>query len=206
MISIVNYGCGNIGSIPNMLKRCGVDSVIVDKPEQIQKSEKIILPGVGSFGHAMHRLRDGGYVDVLNEKVLQGKTPVLGICLGMQLLGHSSEEGDSVKGLSWLDGRLKKFVAADKTIKIPHMGWNHINIKAPSHPLLRNLDEARFYHVHSYHYYDLPESNILASSHHGYDFPSIVAQNHIMGVQFHPEKSHRYGVQLLKNFADYKPC
>jgi len=205
-ISILDYGSGNIGSIPNMLKRCGVKSVIVSSADGLKKAKKIILPGVGSFGHAMHCLREGGYINILNQKVVDEKIPVLGICLGMQILGQSSEESPSTEGLCWIDGSLKKFIAADKTIKIPHMGWNHIENKDSTHPLLKDLDKARFYHVHSYHYFDLPIRNILACSHHGYDFPSIIAQDNIMGVQFHPEKSHRYGLQLLKNFANYMPC
>ena len=202
-IAIVNYGCGNIGSIPNMLKRCGAQSVIVNTPSELENAEKIILPGVGSFGHAMKCLRDGGFIDVLNHKVLNDGTPILGICLGMQLLGKSSEENPNVEGLSWIEGHLKKFVAADKSIKIPHMGWNHIDAINPAHPLLKNLEDARFYHVHSYHYGDLSQRHILATAHHGYDFPTIIFHDNIMGVQFHPEKSHRYGLQLLKNFVEY---
>jgi glutamine amidotransferase len=202
-IAILNYGCGNIGAIPNMLRRFDCDSNIVSSPAELKNAEKIILPGVGAFGHAMNCLRDGEFIDCLNEKVLHEKRPVLGICLGMQLLGNSSEENPDTKGLGWINGEIKKFIPKDKTIKVPHMGWNNIDVKREEHPLLKDLFKSRFYHVHSYHYGDLPEKNILATAHHGYEFPTIIAQDNIMGAQFHPEKSHRYGLQLLKNFAKY---
>lgn len=205
-ITIVNYGCGNIGSIPNMLRRCGAQSVIVNTPDELINANKIILPGVGAFGYAMDCLTQGGFIDILNRKVVTEKTPILGICLGMQLLGKSSEESTNVAGLSWINGHLRKFVATDNSIKIPHMGWNHIDIQRPNHPLLKYLNDARFYYVHSYHYGDLAKDDIIATAHHGYDFPTIIAHQNIMGVQFHPEKSHRYGLQLLKNFTEYAPC
>ena len=187
-----------------MLKRCGASARVVENPDQLQESEKIILPGVGAFGYAMQCLRERGFLGILNEKALNEKVPVLGICLGMQLFAVGSDESLNSEGLGWVDARLEKFKPTDKAIKIPHMGWNEVDIKDITHPLMQNLDQSRFYHVHSYHYVGLSKANVIATAHHGYDFPTVVqAQGNVMGVQFHPEKSHRYGLQLLKNFAEY---
>ncbi len=202
MIVIINYSVGNIGSIINMFKRIGVKAKLSSDIEDIKSAEKLFLPGVGSFGHGMDCLKKSGLIDVIEDKVFNDKTPVMGVCLGMQMLLEHSEEGDC-DGLGWIKGKVQYFqlAAEQKDIKIPHMGWNVIEPQQSS-PLLNNFeDEARFYFAHSYHAVCESTQNILATTHHGYDFASVVSNGNIYGAQFHPEKSHKFGMQLLKNFA-----
>ena len=200
MITIINYGMGNLGSIQNMFKRIGVPSKISSDINEISKAEKILLPGVGAFGAAMSLLKDKNMIDVLNYKVLDKKIPLLGICLGMQLITNSSEEGN-VKGLGWVNAETKKFHFQDNSLKIPHMGWNFINIKENS-TLVQNLDNAsKFYFVHSYYVECANPENVVATTFHGNNFHSIIQNENIFGAQFHPEKSHKFGMQLLTNFS-----
>jgi len=204
MIAIINYGLGNLGSIQNMLKKIGYSDVIVsNKKDEINKADKLILPGVGHFDNGMSKVNESGLLDVLNENVLNKKKPVLGICLGMQLLTNGSEEG-KLKGLGWINAETVKFSFEDenKNLKIPHMGWNYIkNIR--QHTLTKGLDESfRFYFVHSYYVSCKKESDSLIKCHYGIDFTCTVQKDNIMGVQFHPEKSHKFGMQLLKNFVE----
>jgi len=185
-----------------MLKRIGVKSTIASTEEQILNAEKLILPGVGHFDHGMNNLKDTGLVDTLHQKVLVDKVPVLGICLGAQMLGNKSEEGDE-KGLGWIDMDIVKFDKSrlPENYKVPHMSWNEIQIKKTS-KLLEGLDnESRFYFVHSYHMNPKNNDDILTTSHYGYEFVSAVEKDNIYGVQFHPEKSHKYGMKILENFA-----
>lgn len=202
MITIIDYGAGNIKSIRNILKKIGVQSIITNKPEDIKNARKLILPGVGHFDYGMQNLRNSGLVDILTEVVIKNKTPLLGICLGAQLLGKNSEEGIE-KGLGWIDMEVVKF-DVDKLssqLKIPHMGWNEIEIKQSSE-LLNNLDNSsRFYFVHTFHMKPNDSEDILSFSNYGYNFVSAVKRNNIYGVQFHPEKSHRFGMELLTNFS-----
>ena len=202
MITIVNYKMGNLGSIANMLKRLGVMCTITSDPAEIEAAKKIILPGVGHFDKAMHNLRELELVDLLRKKVLKDSVPVLGICLGMQLLCGSSEEG-SLDGLDFIDASVKRFsFSQDKGLKIPHMGWNSVKAEKSS-PLLAGIgQDARFYFVHSYHAVCNDPKDVLTSTFHGYRFTSSFERNNIIGVQFHPEKSHRFGMQLLKNFIE----
>ena len=202
MITIIDYGAGNIKSIRNMLKKIGVESIISNNPEEIAVANKLILPGVGHFDFGMQNLRKSGLIDVLNRSVLEKKTPLLGICLGAQLLGNSSEEGVE-KGLGWIDMENIKFDTQkmESQLKVPHMGWNQVTIEQES-TLFNNLEqEARFYFVHSYHMKPNNSSSPLASTNYGYSFTSAVEYDNIYGVQFHPEKSHKFGMQLLKNFS-----
>ncbi len=201
-ITIINYGCGNIGAIPNMLKKCGTQARIITTPDQLVDAQKIILPGVGAFGRAMQNLNDRGFIYALNHKILQDKIPILGICLGMQLLANDSEESPEATGFGWIPGHVRRFSFTDPSLKIPHMGWNPVRKTNPDSRLLSELDEARFYHVHSFHYVLDNPTHAAGTTYYGYDFPSIVQHDNIYGVQFHPEKSHRYGLQLLKNFAE----
>lgn len=205
MIVIVDFQMGNAGSIRNMLKKCGVASLISSNPADIEGADKLILPGVGAFDTAIRNLHEGGLFDVLNRKVLLESTPILGICLGMQIMTRQSEEG-VLQGLGWIDAETVRFRGLPQGMKVPHMGWNRISKIAP-HAILDGLgDNPRFYFVHSYYVRCFSPSNRLASTVHGIEFTSAIIQGHTIGVQFHPEKSHRFGIRLLRNFADMLPC
>ena len=198
MIQIINYGLGNLGSVQNMLKRINVQSVIVKSPRDLM-AEKIILPGVGSFDTGMNNLLNDGWIEVLNEKVLKEKVPALGICLGMQLMTNRSEEGH-LGGLGWIDGEVLKFPA--NKLKIPHMGWNIVRAVNGDASILRSeIDELRFYFVHSFYVKVYNPSDELGVTYYGDSFTSAFRRQNIYGVQFHPEKSHKFGMMLLKNFA-----
>mgnify|MGYP003577853970 CR=1 FL=1 len=200
MITIIDYGMGNLGSIQNMLKRIKVESEITGDTERIGRAKKILLPGVGAFDAAMERIESAGLLPVLNQKAKEEKVPVLGICLGMQLLTHSSEEGKR-PGLGWVEAKTVRFQFSDNRMKVPHMGWNLVQTKNPS-PLTEDLpEEPRFYFVHSYHVQCTNPADVLTTTHYGYDFHSIIQHENIYGAQFHPEKSHKYGMKLLANFA-----
>ncbi|MBB1193875.1 imidazole glycerol phosphate synthase subunit HisH [Flavobacterium sp. SOK18b] len=202
MISIVNYGMGNLGSIQNMLKKLNIQSQIISSPEECQDVQKLILPGVGHFEEGMRVLTENGWLPILNQKVIVEQIPVLGICLGMQLMAKSSEEG-SCNGLNWIDANVKRFKFEEQSMKVPHMGWNEVLPKCSS-PLFEDFDkleDIRFYHVHSY-YVELnnPEFEI-AKTVYGIPFTSGFQKNNVYGVQFHPEKSHKFGLKMLSNFA-----
>tara|TARA_R110002074_G_C12542110_1_gene665789 strand:+ start:2932 stop:3555 length:624 start_codon:yes stop_codon:yes gene_type:complete len=203
MIGIVDYGSGNIYAIATIFKNLNIKHKIISSPEGLDEAEKLILPGVGAFDETMQQLIDSGLQEKLNYLVLEKKIPVFGICVGMQILGNGSDEGE-IAGLGWIPGMVKKF---DKKIisnkpYLPHMGWN--TIKNPKkHPIFNNIDEDfGFYFVHSYYFECENEENILSKCNYGIEFTSSIYDNHIFGMQFHPEKSHRNGVQLLKNFAE----
>jgi len=203
MVLIVDYKTGNFGSLVNMLKKIGVVAIVSSDISEINKAEKLILPGVGSFDTGMANLNKLELESVLNKKVFEEKTPILGICLGMQLFAKQSEEG-KLKGLGWIDAEVIKF-KFDKEfkLKIPHMGWNNIIVKKKK-PLFNELEEkSKFYFVHSYHLVCKNEEEILTTTNYGYDFVSAVKKNNILGVQFHPEKSHKYGMKLLENFIKF---
>lgn len=201
MISIINYGLGNLGSIKNMLKKIGFDSIIINSPEELKQATKIILPGVGSFDTGMKNLLEGGWIKPLNDKVLIDKTPVLGICLGMQLMCRGSEEG-SLEGLNWIEADVKKFKFEDKSIKVPHMGWNFCFPEKDSKLLNDTLTDRRYYFVHSYFVSNDNEQDTLFKSNYGINFTSAFEKNNIIGMQFHPEKSHKFGLSILKNFVE----
>lgn len=201
MLVIIDYKMGNLGSIANMLKKIGHPSIITSDTEVIKKATKIILPGVGSFDAAMKNIKELGLLELLNNKALSEKIPFLGICLGMQLLTQKSEEG-FLPGLGWVNAETIKFKVEDQNLKIPHMGWNTISL--PFHDVLfeEMPKNSRFYFVHSYHVLCNSEENVFSKSIHGYEFASGIKKDNIMGVQFHPEKSHKFGMQLLKNFVE----
>jgi imidazole glycerol-phosphate synthase subunit HisH len=200
MITIVNYGMGNLGSVLNMFKRIGVQAKISSNSSEIEQAQKLLLPGVGSFDAAMELINNSGLLPILNYKAKEEKIPILGICLGMQLLTNGSEEG-VLPGLRWIDADTKKFKFEDNNLKVPHMGWNFIQPKNSS-PLLENLNNhSKFYFVHSYFVQCKNSDNVLASTQYGIDFHSIIQHQNIFGAQFHPEKSHKYGMQLLTNFS-----
>ena len=206
MLVIVDYGLGNLGSIRNMLKRIGAESVITSDREVIAEAERLILPGVGAFGEGMDNIARLGLRGVLERKARQERIPVLGICLGMQLMTRGSEEA-SVPGLGWVDGETVRFhfPPEARDTRVPHIGWNTVEIvRADS--LFRGLDEdedTAFYFVHSYHVVCHDETDVLARTTHGYAFTSALQHGNVMGTQFHPEKSHRFGMRLLRNFLEW---
>jgi glutamine amidotransferase len=203
MITIIDYKTGNLGSIQNILKRIGEDSVVTSDKVEIARAKKLILPGVGAFDTGMSNLNGLDLIDVLNEKVIVEKIPVLGICLGMQLLSKGSEEG-SFKGLGWIDAETVRFKFEDiMEYKNPHMGWNFIKLRKTSKLFDNMYPDARFYFVHSYYFRANDQGDILTSTTYELEFTSAVERGNILGVQFHPEKSHKFGMKLLKNFVDF---
>ncbi|MBS1772948.1 MAG: imidazole glycerol phosphate synthase subunit HisH [Bacteroidetes bacterium] len=202
MITIINYGMGNLASVQNMLKRIGTPCEITSDLDKISKAKKILLPGVGAFDAAIERIDAAGFREVLNTKALQEKVPVLGICLGLQLLTESSEEG-KLKGLGWIPAKTLKFnFPQPNNLKVPHMGWDEIHVVNQS-ALLSDLPaEPRFYFVHSYHAKADADKYVLARTTYGYEFDSVITNgDNIFGAQFHPEKSHKFGMKLLDNFS-----
>ncbi len=193
---------GNLNSVKRILDRMKVDAAISSNPQDIINARKLILPGVGHFGKAMSNLKKLSLTDALNEAVLVGKIPVLGICLGMQLMAAKSDEGDA-EGLGWFDAEVVKFKSADKIkYKIPHIGWNKIKIKKKC-PLMCDIPElSEFYFVHSFHLKTHCQSDILNETHYENTFISAISKNNIFGVQYHPEKSHDAGARVLKNFIE----
>jgi len=207
-ISIIDYGAGNIGSIVNMIRKLGGTPELVSTPEQVQAASKLILPGVGHFDFGMNTLNSSGLVDPINEAVLHRGIPILGICLGAQLMTRKSEEGSS-PGLGWFDAQVKSFrdewkqrsiQTEDIKLKTPHMGWNFV-VKTKENPILTDLpDESRFYFVHSYFIESQRREEILLETTYGHTFVSGLHRENIYAVQFHPEKSHSFGLKLFKNF------
>lgn len=201
-IVIIDYNMGNLGSIRNMLKKLGVSALISSNIADICTADKLILPGVGTFDKGMENIHCLNIFDIINRKVLVDKTPILGICLGMQLLTESSEEGNS-SGFGWIKGKTKRFNLSDPKLKIPHMGWNEVKIVDENNSLVKNLVQGtRFYFVHSYYVVPDDKSTCLLTTEYGEDFVSAISCERIYGVQFHPEKSHKYGMNLLNNFVE----
>ncbi|OEG74532.1 imidazole glycerol phosphate synthase, glutamine amidotransferase subunit [Shewanella colwelliana] len=203
MIKIVDYGLGNIQAFVNVYRRLHIQVEVARTPDELKGASKIILPGVGAFDHAIEKLNDSGMRDVLEKLVLVDKVPVLGICVGMQILASSSDEG-SLPGLGWVPGRVKAFsqVEGFENIAVPHMGWNDVSPLVDS-ILFRGMeDSASFYFLHSFFYECDNELNISATSQYNMKFTCAVNEGNVYGVQFHPEKSHHCGVGLLKNFAE----
>ena len=203
MIEIINLGIGNVLSVKNMIKRIGYESKIVNHGEEIGSPDKIILPGIGAFDAAMRNIDNLGFRDVLNKKVLIQQIPILGICLGMQIMTEKSEEG-TLKGLCWLKGETKKFDFSRQTnaLKIPHMGWNYINVINNGDLFPDVITQQKYYFVHSYYVKLYSNNQIITTTEYGIEFTSSFSLNNIYGVQFHPEKSHKYGMTLLKNFCE----
>lgn len=201
MIIIIDYGLGNTRSIFAKFDQMDEKVLISSSISDIEQADSIVLPGVGSFNRGIENIIKMGIYDVLQDCILRKKIPTLGICLGMQLFSKSSEEGSGT-GLGLFQADTIKF-QFDKNLKlpVPHMGWNTIKIQRESEILNNIPDNSRFYFVHSFHLVCRDHSDILATTHYGYDYPSIIQKNNIIGVQFHPEKSHKQGIQLLKNFA-----
>lgn len=203
MLVIIDYGIGNLQSIKNMLKRIGVNGVISSEKSVIEGAQKFILPGIGAFDYGMSKLNESGCIPLLNDKVLKQKTPILGICLGAQLFTQRSEEGKT-NGLGWFDAETVRFNFGNNTdnLKIPYMGWNDVNYNSSSRLFANMYDNPRFYFVHTYHLKTAHHQEIIATSKYGYEFPVGLERENIIGVQFHPEKSHRFGMMILKNFSE----
>lgn len=203
MITIIDYGLGNLGSIKNMLKKIGAESEITSDIGKIRAAKKLILPGVGAFDNGMQNLDDLGLIEILNQKVKVEKTPILGICLGMQLFTNKSEEGNK-SGLGWINAETIKFNTDSETKKftIPHMGWEYISQIKSSKLLEGMYEEPKFYFVHSYHVVCKDEEDVLLRTDYILNFDSAFEKENIIGVQFHPEKSHKFGMKLFKNFVE----
>jgi imidazole glycerol-phosphate synthase subunit HisH len=202
MIVIADYGMGNVRSIQRMFKKIGVPAMLGTRGEELRDASALILPGVGAFDHAMVRLEETGFRSILDELVCDKRVPVLGICLGMQLLFERSEEGER-PGLGWLKGDVRRF-KFDESLRlpIPHMGWREVRA-TPSSFVYDPIDESpRFYFVHSYHAVPADPKEIAATAEYGYSFCCAVQHENIFGSQFHPEKSHRFGMRLLTRFVD----
>ena len=202
MIAIIDYGVGNISAFANIYKNLNIDYKISKNSYDLKDVTKLILPGVGSFDHAMEKLEKSGMRGKLDELVLEKKIPVLGICVGLQILAKYSEEGIK-RGLGWIDGKVKKIDRSNlkKSMPLPHMGWNNIDIKN-SNPILKGIDNgAKFYFLHSY-FMDCDNKDIVATSEYGQNFASIINHGNIYGIQPHPEKSHSNGITILKNFGE----
>lgn len=200
MIAIVDYGIGNLAAVANMFNRLGKLCEITSESEKIKQAQQIVLPGNGAFDACMQGLRGTGLIPLLEDRVLHERVPLLGICVGAQMLGHGSEEG-SEPGLGWIDMQVRRFPDRPD-LRIPHMGWRHVKQADPAHPLVQGMEaEARFYFVHSYYMQVANPEVVLLTAHYGLDFAAAVCAKNITGVQFHPEKSHRFGKQLLSRFA-----
>lgn len=201
-VAIVDYGMGNLHSVSKAVERLGYECLVTDEAEQILAADSVILPGVGAFGDAMEHLRESGLDLVVNE-VAAGAQPLLGICLGMQLLFSSSEEYGSHNGLDILSGSVVRFAPRDG-YKVPHMGWNKLSFRQPQSPLFEGLEEGHVYFVHSYHVEVNQASDLLAATDYGHPVTAIVGQGNVFGMQFHPEKSGELGMKLLGNFLKLK--
>jgi imidazole glycerol-phosphate synthase subunit HisH len=201
MIAIVDYGMGNIGSVKNMLTYLGFKSEIVETEKQITNASKLILPGVGAFNKAMEQIEQRGIKPALIQAATINKVPILGICLGMQLLLGHSEEGDA-DGLNLIAGSVKKISVPNSKLKVPHMGWNNVETTS-QHPLFKDMPtQNRFYFVHSYYAHAESTSNVIGNTQYGITFHSAIANDNVIGVQFHPEKSHVFGMKLMRNFGN----
>lgn len=200
MITIIDYGLGNIRAFVNLYRRLDIPVRVARGSADVESAERIILPGVGAFDHAMHLLDGSGMRDSLDAVAASGRVPMLGICVGMQILAASSEEGN-LRGLGWVAGEVRKLDATRAAIRLPHMGWNDVAPVAQG-GLFAGLErDARFYFLHSYYFACAEAGNMLAQTDYGTPFASAVRAGNIYGVQFHPEKSHHFGVRLLQNFA-----
>lgn len=201
MVGVIHYGMGNEGSILNMLHKLGEEAIVVKHKDELESADKIILPGVGSFDRGMENLQELNFINAIRQEVLEKKKPLLGICLGMQLLGRKSEEGTRAgMGLIPFDNIRFRFENNDN-LKVPHMGWNIVDFQQTDKVLEGIEGRQRYYFVHSYHAVCDNKENILMTCEYGYTFVAAVKRENIYGVQFHPEKSHRFGMRFLDNFV-----
>ena len=201
MITVIDYGLGNLSAFVNVYKRLNIDVQFASTVSDLKKASKLILPGVGTFDQAMNKLNSSGLRNYLDELVIKKKIPIIGICVGMQIMALKSDEG-VLPGLGWINGKVNRLSLNNKNSPLPHMGWNDIKIQKRS-PLIDNLDNSkRFYFLHSYYFQCQNLDDVIANINYGFDFPCIINQENIFGIQCHPEKSHYNGMKLLKNFAE----
>lgn len=203
MIAIVDYDVGTVASVYNMLRKVGANATISRDPDTLRAADKLVLPGVGAFDEAITNLRRLELFDLLNELVIGQRKPILGVCLGAQLVANSSEEG-SLAGFGWIDAKIVRFKpTAETPLRIPHMGWNTITPTRPDIGIFAGVpDPMRFYFVHSYHMAPASASDALATTQYGYPFVSVMGRGNVLAMQFHPEKSHKFGMQIYKNFSE----
>jgi len=205
-IGIINYGMGNLGSIQNALESLGADSFIMGSPDMLESADRIILPGVGAFAAAVKHLEEDQWIPGIKQAVVEQQRPLLGICLGMQLLLSSGDEGGHCKGLGFIEGEVKRLQLKDPSLRVPHMGWNEVDYTCDS-PIFQNIpDQSDFYFVHSYAAIPVSDDDVIARTKYGGDFVVAIRRKNVFGVQFHPEKSSIPGRKLLQNFLEYQPC
>ncbi|MEA5479324.1 imidazole glycerol phosphate synthase subunit HisH [Pseudanabaena galeata UHCC 0370] len=205
-VAVINYGMGNLGSVRRSLENLGADVIVAEHPIQLLDVNRIILPGVGSFGEGMKKLSTKGWIESLQKQVIEEGKPLLGICLGMQMLSSSSEENGLNEGLNFISGKVLRLDKLGCRLRIPHVGWNEVNHQE-STPLFKNIPQSiDFYFVHSYALIADDTSNVIATSNYDISITSSVSKNHIFGTQFHPEKSSKAGQQILKNFIEFASC
>lgn len=206
MIAIIDYGIGNLRSIAKGLEEVGGDVVITNDHASIRNADRIVLPGVGAFGDGMRNLQEKGLDVLLTEEVRKKGKPFLGVCLGMQLICTKSEEFGEHNGLGWINADVKRFAFADPALRIPHVGWNTVRFRM-AHPMREDIkDEADFYFVHSYYVSPQNQAAVMGVTEYGGDFVSVLAFENIFATQFHPEKSQKDGLKMLKNFLTWNPC
>lgn len=205
-VGIVNYGMGNLGSVRRALEDLSAQAFIAEHPAALFEANRIVLPGVGAFSEGMAHLRAGGWVETLNRLVVEDRKPLLGICLGMQMLATEGEEGGVNEGLGLIKGRVRRLDSIGCTLRIPHVGWNDLSF-SPGESLFAHIpQQSDFYFVHSYAFEAEQREDVIASTSYGVSIVAAVRNQHVFGTQFHPEKSSKAGRQLLKNFLDFVPC
>ena len=200
MIGIINYGLGNVQSFINSYRMLGIQSISLSCEEDFKRVDRLILPGVGSFDNAIERLNNSGLRDHIEDLVFNESFPIMGVCIGLQLMAKSSSEGNS-NGLGWIDGEVE-IIDQDNKLILPHMGWNEIKVTEKDSKLLSNLQSKRFYFLHSYHFVPSQKKDMIASVNYGQDIVAAISKDNIYGCQFHPEKSHSAGLNVLENFAN----
>jgi imidazole glycerol-phosphate synthase subunit HisH len=205
-IAVINYGMGNLGSVRRSLENLGADVIVAEHPTQLSDANRIILPGVGAFGEGMKKLRSEGWIESLHLQVIERGKPLLGICLGMQMLSSLSEENGLTDGLNFISGKVLRLEKLGCCLRIPHVGWNEVKYQERT-PLFNKIPQATdFYFVHSYAFIPDEPSHVIATSDYGVSITAVVSKNHIFGTQFHPEKSSKAGQQILNNFIESTVC
>ena len=200
MIGIINYGLGNVQSFINSFKVLGISAISISNKDQLKRIDRLILPGVGSFDSAIRKFNNSGLRDDIEDLVFNNNLPIMGVCIGMQIMANSSSEGH-LSGLGWINGEVE-IIDQKNSLILPHMGWNEIKVEKENAKLFSNLPSKRFYFLHSYHFVTNQKSSKIAYVNYGEDILAAISKNNIYGCQFHPEKSHSAGLSVLKNFAN----